>query len=77
MAKTYTNEEVIERLRDAAGWKGATKLADRIGVAQSFLSEVMNSKRPPSDKVLAAVGLQWAIVDLPQNNSCNTDKGSA
>ena len=77
MTKTYTNEEVIQKLREAAGWKGAGKLAHRMGVSDSFLSRVMHGKRKPTAKVLSAIGLTVAIVDAQENNTCNADSGTA
>jgi hypothetical protein len=36
---------------------GQVQLADRIGFHQSYISEVLNGKRPPSTRLLAAIGL--------------------
>lgn len=77
MVKTYTNEEVIQKLRDAAGWKGASKLAAKAGVSNAYLSAVMNGKANPGPKILAVIGLRAVIIQEDKNNSCNAAKAAA
>lgn len=75
--KTYTAEDVRAKLRDAAGWKGAQKLARQIGVSQSYLSEVMNGKKAANETILASIGLQTAIIALREERACGDAKGVA
>ena len=52
-------EQFIIRLREMASEMGSQKaLAEKLGVTQSYLSDVLNGRREPGPKMLAALGLE-------------------
>ena len=57
-----TDAEVVaalkERLKRDDGWGAKTRLAKKIGVARSYLYDVLAGSRPPGARVLAYLGLQ-------------------
>jgi len=75
--KRYTQDEVRDRLHKAAGWKGAYKLAERIGVSQSYLSEVMNGRKAANETILSSIGLETAIIAKRKDKACNAEKAEA
>ncbi len=62
------DEDVRVLLRSAAGWKGAKALAIRLGISQSYLSEIMNGKKAANDLVLSGIGLKRTIVRVSQKD---------
>lgn len=50
----------IKRMVDAAGSQAA--FARQAGVTPQYVSQVLNAQKPPSDDLLAAVGLRRIVV---------------
>ncbi len=62
MGAHLSTEEVIALLRrkcDAAG--GQTAFAKLHGISAPYISDVLNGRRDPGDKVLEAIGLERAV----------------
>lgn len=58
-----TEQEVLDRLRAVVAAAGSQKAyADRIGVSQSYLSDVLIGNRAPGEKILTALGLEAVIM---------------
>ena len=56
-----TEQQVIARLRSRIGGKTQREYAKDIGVSDSFLSDVLKRSRPPSGKILRALGLERVV----------------
>lgn len=57
-----TEHELLVWLAREAEKAGSQRaLADRVGVSASYLSRVMGAKYPPSDAMLAALGLEREV----------------
>jgi DNA-binding transcriptional regulator YdaS (Cro superfamily) len=57
-----TEKEVIERLRIACQNAGGQKAFAKLhGFSAAFVSDVVNGKRHPSDRVLEAIGLERVV----------------
>lgn len=58
-----TKERVIAMLEQMAGELGSQKdLAQQLGIAPSYLSDVMAGKREPGDKIIRQLGLKKVVV---------------
>lgn len=58
-----TEQNVIDRLRAAVAAAGSQKAyAERIGVSQTYLSDVLTGNRSPGEKILAALSLEAIIL---------------
>jgi len=55
-------DTVLELLAKKAETATLSAIAADIGVSVQYLSDVLKGYRPPSDKVLAYLGLKWEIV---------------
>ncbi len=59
MPKTFTQAEVIRQLKQAAKREGSqVALATAAEVSPQFLSDVLKTRRMPSDSLLAYLGLE-------------------
>ena len=59
MSETITNEQMLERLRDEVREHGGqSKFARKLSVPQSFISDILNGKKPISPLVGAACGFE-------------------
>ena len=57
-----TEHELIERLRDAVNRAGSQKdFAQRHGLSEQYLSDVLRSRREPGQKILDALGLERVV----------------
>ena len=63
-ANTISGAEVIDALRAAIAASGVSQrtYAQRIGVSQSYISDVLAGKRSASERVLSALGLRRIVV---------------
>lgn len=60
-----TDEEAVEKLRDAVKEAGnQSRFAERSGLPQSYISDVLNGHRRPSDKLLMSIGLRRVLVPV-------------
>lgn len=58
-----TQPDPISELRQAIERAGTqTKFAETSGLPQSYISEVLRGTRPPSEKLLAVLGLARVVV---------------
>lgn len=58
-----TEQDVMERLRVAVAAAGSQKAyAERIGVSQTYLSDVLIGNRTPGQKILDALGLEALLM---------------
>lgn len=58
-----TEQDVIDRLRAAVQAAGSQKAyAERIGVSQTYLSDVLNGSRAPGEKILTALQLEAVVM---------------
>lgn len=65
-----TQHEVIETLRQMAAELGSQKdLATQLGIAPSYLSDVMAGNREPGDKILSQLGLAVEKHYVPRRSS--------
>lgn len=62
MTKVFTLDTVRSVLTQYIATHGTKTAALHCGVGVQFLRDVQQGKRPPSDKVLAALGLAWGVV---------------
>lgn len=53
-------QDKLRRLCEAAGGQG--RWAEQNGLAASFISDVLNGRRDPSEKLLSKLGLKRRIV---------------
>jgi predicted transcriptional regulator len=51
---------IIRRAADEAGTQVA--LAERLGVSQAYLSDVLNGRRDPGESILGPLGLERVVV---------------
>lgn len=59
MPQTFTQAEVIRQLKKAAKSEGSqAALASTAGCSPQFLTDVLKSRRMPSDGLLAYLGLE-------------------
>ena len=63
MTTVYDIATVRARLVEFIAQHGYRTAAEKIGIKHPYLAEVARGDKPPSDKVLAGLGLRWAIVD--------------
>lgn len=62
-----TERDVIDRLRAAVHEAGSQKAcAEKFGISQMYLSDVLNGRRSPGEKILDALGLEAQIVYKPK-----------
>ena len=60
--RCYTDKEVIEALKrhiKAAG--NQDRFAREVGFTPSYVSDVVNEKKPLSDRMLDVLGFEWAL----------------
>lgn len=58
-----TERDVLDRLRAAVAVAGSQKAyAERIGVSQTYLSDVLTGNRAPGEKILTALGLEAVMM---------------
>jgi hypothetical protein len=72
--KTVSPAEAIALIKqhvDKAG--GQVPFSNEIGTSQSYVSDVINAKRPPSDTLLASVGLEKRIIYVRSNKKRDKD----
>lgn len=63
MTRLYTTEQAQGAVTDFIATHGIKTAAAKCGVGVQFLRDVQTGKRPPSPKVLAALGLEWRIAE--------------
>lgn len=56
-----TREQVIRLLREMKGSSSQTDLARRLNVSPMYVSDLLNGKRDPGEKVLVKLGLERVI----------------
>ncbi len=57
-----TKEQLIEYLKQQAVEAGGQKiLAERLEVSQAYLSDVINGRREPADKLLSALRMEQVV----------------
>lgn len=57
-----TEQELIERLRDAVNRAGSQKdFAQQHGISEQYLSDVLRSRREPGQKILDALGVERVV----------------
>ncbi len=57
-----TDLEVLKLIRDEIGRaRSASELGRRWGVSQSYMSNLMNFRKPPGPKILEALGLEKVV----------------
>lgn len=60
-----TEEEAIGLLRQAIELAGSqSRFAEKNDIPQSYVSDVLNGNRRPSDRILACIGLRRALVQI-------------
>lgn len=58
-----TESQVIERLRAACVAAGGQKaFAEQHKLTPSYVHDVLHGRRPPADRILAAIGVERVIV---------------
>lgn len=58
-----TEQDVMDRLRTAVQAAGSQKAyAEKIGVSQSYLSDVLIGNRSPGEKILIVLGLEAVVM---------------
>ena len=61
-----TPNDIRDKLQMVCRLSGSqAAVARRIGVAPQFISKVLDGQSPPSDKILAALGLERIVVYRP------------
>ena len=55
--KTYTREDVVQMLKRRQGTRRAKYFAEELKVSAPYLNDVYAGNRPPSQKILAFLGL--------------------
>jgi transcriptional regulator with XRE-family HTH domain len=64
-----TERQLIEWLREKTSQHGSmSKLARDLGVHISYLSEVLNRRRPPGAKITRGLGLKRQIIYVPMGD---------
>lgn len=53
-----THSQVVERLQRQVNGSSLRDCAQRLGVSNSYLHDVLNGRRTPGPKLLTAMGLQ-------------------
>lgn len=54
--------QFVEHLRRKASEAGGQKiLAQKLGVSEAYLSDVINGRREPADKLLSALGMERVV----------------
>lgn len=74
MIKTLTAQQAIALIKqhvDQAG--GQVPFASEIGTSQSYVSDVLNAKRPPSDAMLASAGLEKRTIYVRSDRKSGKD----
>lgn len=57
MSTPLSREQLIKRIEAAVAAAGSqAALADKIGVSDAYLSDVLNNRRDPGEKMLAGLG---------------------
>lgn len=60
-----TENDAVNKIREEVMREGTqARFAERAELPQSYISDVLNGKRRPSDKLLRAVGLARVLVAL-------------
>jgi hypothetical protein len=63
MLRRVTPEEVMEELRSRCRQRGAAiQIAERAGVSPAFVSQVLASHKPVSERLMGALGFERVIV---------------
>lgn len=63
--KCYSAEQFRSRLTEWVSDKGTRAACTVLGIGPSYLSELKLGRKTPSEKVLNAMGMTWAIIALP------------
>lgn len=63
--KCYSAEQFRSRLTEWVGDKGTRTVCMALGIGPSYLSDLKLGRRNPSEAVLNAMGMTWAIVARP------------
>lgn len=59
---------VADRIHDVIAREGSkTRAGAALGVSDDYLRQVLNGQRPPSDRLLAALGLQRRILPVDRD----------
>ena len=62
-AALITPENPLQAITDAAAVHGSVAaFARSVGLAPSYVHDVLRERRPPSDKLLQAIGLERVVV---------------
>lgn len=66
-----TEEELREHVRSMIGYQGdcrvtAKDLAQRFGISQAYLSDVLNGRRGIADKLAGALGFERVVTFEPK-----------
>jgi transcriptional regulator with XRE-family HTH domain len=61
MAEEDSIKSLRANLKRAQGERSLRAFASSLGYSHSYLSEVMNGARPPSDELLAKVGIEKEV----------------
>lgn len=57
MKNSFQRDEVIQMLRERQGQGPASRLAQKIGVSEAYLSDIYAGKREPGPAILDFLGL--------------------
>ncbi len=55
--KRYTEKQVIEMLRTKQAGRTQKELAEEIECSEAYLSDILNGRRDPSERILKYLGL--------------------
>jgi plasmid maintenance system antidote protein VapI len=58
MARTYTESEVVERIKRETQTTSLRRVARQIGVSAGYLSDIINGNRAVSDNMALAFGFE-------------------
>jgi DNA-binding transcriptional regulator YdaS (Cro superfamily) len=60
--KKYSQEDVIQAMREEVRRTSLVAVADRIGVSSAYLVDVRTGRRPVSEKLARAFGFEREII---------------
>lgn len=67
MDESLDQDGVIAKLREDQGDESLRNYADRVGCTASYLSQVCNGVRPPSDSLLDHLNLERRVIYVPKS----------
>lgn len=80
MGEELTEDQLREKLRGMIGFNGtdrifAKDLAERFGVSQAYLSDVLNGNRGIADKLANAAGYERVVTFRRLSSIINRERG--